>query len=90
MPSKYDGDKYGTQYTDVKAIKMYYIVFKLLSSEGLKNKQAQDDLGCSDRTIQRLLASCREALYLAYGDDVQIIYSRRDRTYKMIYLKSKF
>ena len=37
--SKYDADKFGTQSVETKALKFYYIIFKLLSDEGLNNKE---------------------------------------------------
>ena len=59
--SKYDGDKFGTQLFETKAIKLYYIILKLLSDEGLNNREAQHELGCSDKTIYRLIGSCKES-----------------------------
>lgn len=88
--SKYDADKFGTQSVETKALKFYYIIFKLLSDEGLNNKEAQAELGCSDKTIYRLINSCKESLYLVYGDDVQITFSRKDNRYKLVINKSRF
>ena len=88
--STYDGDKYGTQPFETKAIKLYYIIFKLISDEGLNNREAQEELGCSDKTIYRLISSCRESLYLVYGDDIQIVYSRTTNRYKLVINKSRF
>ena len=53
--SKYDADKFGTQSVETKALKFYYIIFKLLSDEGLNNKEAQAELGCSDHTLIGLM-----------------------------------
>lgn len=88
--SKYDGEKFGTQLFETKAIKLYYIIFKLISDEGLNNREAQQELGCSDKTIYRLIGSCKEALYMVYGDDIQIVYSRATNRYKLVINKSRF
>ena len=88
--SKYNPDKYGTQTTETKAIKFYYVMFKLLSSDGFSTKEAKEELGISTNTAYRLVSSCKEALYIVFGDDIQVVFNRSVNKYKVVIHKPRF
>lgn len=72
-----------------KELKSNYIIFKLLSREGFSYQEMIDDLGLSKSSIKRALASVREALYLVYNDDVQLIFDKKTNRYYLIIHKQR-
>jgi hypothetical protein len=77
-------------YPRQKQLNFITLYLNFLSDEGLNNREAQHELGCSDKTIYRLIGSCKESLYMVYGDDIQIVYSRATNRYKLVINKSRF